>query len=257
MPLHQFKNVIITGASQGIGKELAENYAASGHNLVLLSRNTDAIKQLSESINSKYGKSFYKQCDVADYNSVKEGIEFAKSSLGSIDIAILNAGVGSPEWMSSFRSVEYKKIVAINTFGIAHCLEFLIPIMKAQGFGKIAGVTSLADVRGYAGSSAYTSSKGAASILLESARVELKQKNIKVITIRPGFVKSAMTDKNEFKMPFLMSAEKAAKIIAKGIEKNKSVIQFPFLTVMGTRVIKNLPNWIYDRAMRKVRPVKD
>jgi short-subunit dehydrogenase len=252
----QSKNVLITGASQGIGKAIAEEYSACGYSLVLLSRNIEAIQKMSDSINSKGGKCFCKQCDVADYNSVKEGIEFAHNSLGTIDIAVLNAGVGNPEWMSSFRSEEFKKVVVTNTFGIAHCLEFLIPVMKKQGYGKIAGVTSLSDVRGYAGSSSYCSSKAAASLLLESARVELKQLNIKVITIRPGFVKTAMTDKNEFKMPFLMSASKAARIIRKGIDKNKSVVQFPFLTVMATRIIKNLPNWLYDWGMRKSREIK-
>jgi short-subunit dehydrogenase len=251
------KNVVITGASQGIGKAITEEYASSGHNLVLLSRNVDAIKQLSEYINSKGGKCFCKRCDVSDYNSVEEGIEFAHTSLGTIDIAVLNAGIGSPEWISSFRSKEFKKVFETNTFGIAYCLEFLIPIMKAQSYGKIAGVTSLGDVRGYAGSSSYSASKSAASILLESARVELKSLNITVITIRPGFVKTAMTDKNEFKMPFLMSTEKAAKIIVKGIAQNKSIVQFPFLTVNATRIIKNLPNWFYDWLMVKVRPVKD
>jgi short-subunit dehydrogenase len=161
--------------------------------------------------------------------------------------------VESPEWMKHFRSEEYKKILSINAFGIAHALEFLIPIMKKQGYGTIAGVSSLADVRGYPGSSSYCSSKAAGSILLESARIELKPHNINVITVKPGFVKTAMTDKNEFYMPFLMSTEKAAKIIVRGINKRKSIVQFPFGTVMLTRLVKFVPNWIYDPVMRMGR----
>lgn len=248
------RNVLIYGASVGIGKALAFEFANAGYNLCLLSRNADAIKEHSDKINSAGGKCFYKQSDISIYEDVKGGIEFANSSLGSIDIAILNAGVGHPEWMKSFSSEGYKSIMKINAFGIAHSLEFLIPIMKKQGHGLIAGVTSMADVRGYVGSSAYTSSKAAASILLESARVELKESNITVTTIRPGFVKTAMTDKNEFKMPFLMSAEKAARIIRRGIEKKKTMIQFPFLTILGTRILKIMPNFIFDRVMRYVRP---
>ena len=166
----QYRNVLIIGASKGIGKALAEEYALHGYKLVLLSRNIEAIKKILEDLNSKGVKCYFKQCDVSDYDSVKSGIEFAKSSLDTIDIAIINAGIGSPEWMSSFRSSEFKRVIEINTFGIAHCLEFLIPIMRTQGYGKIAGVSSLSDVRGYAGSSSYSASKGAASILLESAR---------------------------------------------------------------------------------------
>ena len=252
----QYKNIVIIGASQGIGKALAEEYVSHGHNVVLLSRNVEAIKQIAESINSKAGKCYFKQCDVSDYNSVKDGIEFAKSSLDTIDIAIINAGMGQPEWMSSFRSSEFKRIAQTNTFGIAHCLEFLIPILKAQGYGKIAGVSSLSDVRGYAGSSSYSASKGAASILLESARVELKLLNIHVATVRPGFVKTELTEGNEFWMPFLMNPDKVARIIKRGIDRNKSVIQFPFFTVMATRIVKNLPNWIYDPLMRMGRKIK-
>ncbi len=250
------KNVLLIGASQGIGKALAQEFANNKYDLVLLSRNTDAIKAISDEITSKGCKCSFKGCDVSDYKQVKDGIEFAHQRLGAIDIAIINAGIGHPEWMSSFSSAGYREVIQTNAFGIANSLEFLIQIMKKQGHGKIAGVTSLADVRGYMGSAAYASSKAAASLLLESARVELKESNISVITVRPGFVKTAMTDKNEFKMPFMWSAEKAARKIRKGIERNKSIVQFPFPIVWATRIIKNLPNWIYDPLMRVSRPAK-
>jgi short-subunit dehydrogenase len=128
--------------------------------------------------------------------------------------------------------------------------------MKKQGHGTIAGVTTLADIRGYSGSSNYNASKAAASILLEAARVELKKYNIKVITIRPGFVKTAMTDKNEFKMPMLMQTDKAARLIRKGIEKGKSVVQFPLPVAAATKIIKIMPNWIFDWGMNIARPRK-
>jgi NAD(P)-dependent dehydrogenase (short-subunit alcohol dehydrogenase family) len=249
-------NVLIIGASQGIGKALAEAYLNAGANIVLLSRNTTAIEEICSVQLTAGQKSFYLKCDVADYDDVKSGISFAIEKLSTIDLAIINSGIGIPEWMESFRSEEYKKTFAVNAFGIAHALEFLIPIMKKQGYGTIAGVTSLADVRGYPGSSSYCSSKAAASVLLESARVELNPHNINIITIKPGFVKTAMTDKNEFYMPFLMSTEKAAKIILKGINKRKSIVQFPFGTVMLTRLVKFVPNWIYDPVMRMGRTNK-
>jgi short-subunit dehydrogenase len=249
-------NVVIIGASQGIGNALALEYARNNSELVLLSRNEEAIRKTSEEINSKGGKTFFRKCDVIIFEDVKEGIEFALSKLNSLDLVIINSGVGGPNWMDSFSSSDFVKTFEVNTFGIAYALEVLIPIMKKQGYGTIAGVTSLADIRGYGGSSSYSASKAAGSILLESARVELKKHNIRVITVRPGFVKTAMTDKNEFKMPLLMQPEKAAKIIRKKIEKGRSVVQFPWPIVMSTRLIKNLPNWIYDWGMNKARPVK-
>lgn len=247
------KNVLLIGASQGIGKAIALEFSHSGYNLCLLSKNADGLCKVTEDITSAGSICHSQVCDISDYYQVKSGIEFALKSLGSIDIAIINSGVGHPEWMSSFSSEGYKEIMSINAFGIAHALEFLIPIMRSQGYGKIAGVTSQADSRGFIGSSAYASSKAAASVMLESARVELKRFGISVITIRPGFVKTAMTDKNEFKMPFLQTTQSAAFVIRRGIEKNKSIVQFPFAIVWLNRLIKIMPNWLFDRLVRMGR----
>jgi len=248
-----YKNVIIAGASQGIGKALALEYASNGSDLVLLSRNKSAIESVADDITSLGGKAFFKKCDVTDITQVEESVNYSKKVLGTIDLAILNAGIGIPEWLGNFKSGDFKKVFETNVFGIAHFLEFLIPLMKEQGHGTIAGVSSLADVRGYGGSSSYCASKAAASIFLESARVELKKYNIDVITVKPGFVRTAMTAKNEFYMPFLIEPEKAAKIIRKGIEKKRSIVQFPFGTVMLSRIVKYLPNLIFDPAMRMGR----
>ncbi len=253
---NKFKNVVIFGASQGIGKALAMEFASDNSSLVLLSRNKNAIDELSKKITANGNTCYYQHCDITQMDDVVNGINYATEILGTIDLVIINSGVGGPNWMESFSSSQFISIFEVNTFGIANVLECIIPLMKKQGYGTIAGVTSLADIRGYGGSSSYSASKAAASILLESARVELKKVNIKVITIRPGFVKTAMTDKNEFKMPLLMQTDKAARIIKKGIEKGKSIVQFPFLIVMATRLIKILPNWIFDWAMAKARPVK-
>jgi short-subunit dehydrogenase len=253
---NNLKNVVIFGASQGIGRSLAEAYSAVGCKLVLLSRNEVQVKSLTEDISSKGGSCSCFVCDVTSPESVANGLKRAAGILGSIDLVIINSGVGGPNWMSSFSSRQFKETFDVNTFGIAHVLENIIPIMREQGYGTIAGVTSLADVRGYGGSSSYSASKAAASILLEAARVELKDENIKVITVRPGFVKTAMTDKNEFKMPFLLQPEDAARRIKKGIEKGRTIVQFPFPIVMATRIIKILPNWIYDWGMSLARPKK-
>ncbi len=255
MTTTKFKNVLIFGASRGIGKALALEYASLKSNLIIFSRNMYAIEGLSEDVTNLGCKAFYKKCDVSVQNDVKDAVDFALSKLKTIDLAIINAGVGNPEWMSTFKSEELKRIHEINVFGIAHSLEYLIPVMKAQGYGTIAGVTSLADIRGYPGSASYCSSKAAASVLLESARVELKKLNISVITIKPGFVKTDMTDKNEFFMPFLMETDKAARIIRRGIEKKKSIVQFPFFTVNLTRFVKFLPNFIYDPLIRIGRKI--
>lgn len=254
--MSKFKNVVILGVSQGIGKALAVEYSSLACSLVLLSKNEDQLNTLSKELNTSNKNVWAQKCDITDYDEVFAGIKFAEEKLGKIDLIIINSGVGGPTWMNKFSSKHFKDIFAVNTFGVAHVLEAALPVLRKQGYGTIAGVSSLGDVRGYGGSSSYSASKAAASILLEGARVELKKENIKVITIRPGFVKTAMTDKNEFKMPMLMQPDKAANIIRKGIAAGKSIVQFPLPIVMITRLIKILPNWIFDWAVNKARPEK-
>lgn len=250
-----YKNIFITGASRGIGRALAYEYAGLGCSVTICARTTDELKAVCDDINSGKGKCYYLTSDVTNFNDVSSAVNYAKDMMGSVDVAILNAGTGGPVWMNDFKSEEYIYTMGVNSFGIAHALEVLIPIMKKQGYGTIAGVSTLADIRGYTGSSSYNASKAAASILLESARVELKKYNINVITVRPGFVKTAMTDKNEFYMPMIMQPEKAAVKIRKGIEKGKSIVQFPWPLALATRMIKFIPNWLFDSVSRLARPV--
>jgi short-subunit dehydrogenase len=118
----------------------------------------------------------------------------------------------------------------------------------------IVGVSSLAESRGFPKSGFYNASKAAATLLLESLRVELKPHNVKVLIVKPGFVRTPMTDKNEFHMPFLMDVDKAAKIIIDGIKKEKRIIQFPLATVIGSKIVKIMPDWLFDFLMSKPLP---
>jgi len=248
-----FQRVVITGASSGIGKALAREFAASGSRLVLLSRNVDALEQLTGEIRGRGGECYFLPCDGSVKDDVRMGIVYALEQLGGIDLAVLNAGVGDPEWVARFDSERFKQTFAVNVFGIAHGLEFLVPLMLKQGGGVIAGVSSLADVRGYPGSAGYCASKAAASTLLESARVELRGTGVKIVTIRPGFVRTPMTDKNEFKMPFLWEPEKAARFIRKGLERGKRVVQFPLPIILMTRIVRDIPRWLYEMLAAKTR----
>ena len=254
--IRPIKNILITGATSGIGRALAYEYAQRGARMILLARRLDLLRQVTEELKIHGTDAEYVQCDVRVMDQMRSAISFAEEKLGSIDLAILNAGIGEPEWIREFKSEELKKVFEVNLFGIAHALELLIPIMRKQGFGIIAGVSSMSDNRGFPGSASYTASKAAATLLLESARVELKKYGIDVVTIRPGFVRSEMTAKNEFYMPLLMQTEKAARIIAQGIEKRKPLIQFPYRLVFLTEMIRLLPIRIFDYLSTMVRPGK-
>jgi short-subunit dehydrogenase len=129
---------------------------------------------------------------------------------------------------------------------LAYCMEILIPIMKRQGFGTIAGVSSLADARGFPGHAAYSASKSSATFILEAARSELAKFGINVITVKPGFVKSDMTADNKFFMPLLMETDDAAKIIVNGILSGKKRIGFPMPMVFLTYLVKILPSSVFE-----------
>ena len=239
------KVVLITGASSGIGYSLSKLLFKEGASVILIARRKELLLEL-KSFATDQNKVEVIESDVANTEEVKKVFEKTIEKFGRIDVAILNAGVSGRSPISDFKTSLAKKIFDVNVFGIINFLELLIPYFIEKRNGMIVGVSSLADARGYAQSGFYCSSKSAATKLLESVRVELKPHNIKVLTVKPGFVKTPMTDKNEFHMPFLMDVDKAAKIILKGIKKEKRIIQFPFPIVISSRLIRILPNFLFD-----------
>jgi short-subunit dehydrogenase len=242
------KNILITGASSGIGRELAIQLSERNCRLFLLARRKELLNQLAFELNNQNVFTF--QCDVSDRKNVASVFEKIRK-ISSIDAAILNAGLDK---RGPFENTELAdKILGVNIMGLIYCVEELLSDFKKRGEGIIAGVSSLAEVRGFPKSGFYCASKAAASIFLESIRIELKLYKIKVITIKPGFVKTPMTAKNKFFMPFLMDVEKAARIIIKGIEKEKKIIQFPFRLVVLAKLVKILPDSLFDFFSSKVK----
>ncbi|MFC2131287.1 SDR family NAD(P)-dependent oxidoreductase [Bacteroidota bacterium] len=246
-------NILITGASRGIGKALALEFAKYNAQLILIARDEQKLKESTELLKSKDISAFYKICDVTDKEQMKKSVDFAIDKIGSIDIAILNAGVAGSGYFENFDSDNLKKIFDVNVFGLANGMETLIPVMKKQGYGKIAGVSSLADSRGIPGNAAYCASKSATSFILEAARIELEKYGINIITIKPGFVKSDMTAQNTFYMPFLMETTVAAKIIVKGILSGKKRIAFPLPLVILSYLGKTIPAKLFEFFIKKWR----
>ena len=240
------KTILLTGASSGIGNALAKQLSKENCSLALLARRLDLLEKLSERIKDNVAVSEIYKCDVSNPDEVKNVFDEIINKFGKVDIAILNAGVGGRIGPKDYKADISQKIFDTNVQGITNFAELLLPDFIERREGAIVGVTSLADSRGYPGSGFYSASKIAATRLLESLRVDVKRYNIKVIIVKPGFVKTPMTDKNDFPMPFLMSTEKAAKIILKGIRKEKRIIQFPLPTVLGSKVIGVLPDFLFD-----------
>jgi short-subunit dehydrogenase len=239
------KNILLTGASSGIGFELAKKIAGEKCNLALLSRRIDIIEKLAAELSKTGSKVIAVKCDVCNKDEVVHAFEEVKRSFGNIDMAVLNSGVGNLVTVEEFNSDTAKHIFDVNIIGMIYCVEALLPDFIKNKTGMIVGVSSLADNRGFPKSGVYCASKAAASIFLESIRAELKKYSVKVLTVKPGFVKTPMTAGNPA-MPFLLNPDKAASIILSGIKKEKRIIQFPLPTVIGIKLINLLPDAIFD-----------
>jgi short-subunit dehydrogenase len=149
-----------------------------------------------------------------------------------------------------------EKTFNTNVLGAIYCIKQLLPEFISEKRGVIVGISSLGDGKGFPKSGFYSASKAAFTILLESLRIELKKYNIKVVTVKPGFVKTAMTDKNEFKMPFLMSVEEGSRIIVDGLKKDKRIIEFPWQTTIGAKVLRMIPTKWFEYLASKEPPPK-
>lgn len=219
---------------------MARELARRGYGLALLARRRDLLDQLAEELPDATPI----ECDVTDSAAVRQAV--ARS--GPFDVAIANAGVGMTGWAAKSVS-DAELMMRVNYFGMLHLFDAVIPSMMERRSGHFAGIASLAGLRGVPTSSGYSASKAAMQTFLEAARVELAPFGIRVTTVNPGFIATAMTEKNRFKMPFLMQAEPAARVIVQGIERGARVIEFPRPMSIAARLARMAPAWFYDRVV--------
>ncbi|MEO8991605.1 MAG: SDR family oxidoreductase [Nitrosospira sp.] len=250
MPL----NVIISGASSGLGSALARHYAGLGATLGLIARRADLLKTLAAELS---GASIY-VADVRDADAMEAAaLDFMRRH-GCPDIVIANAGIsrGTLTEYAEDRAV-FESILATNVIGMANLFQPFIAAMRTAGQGSLVGVASVAGYRGLPGSGAYSASKAAAISYLESLRVEMRGNGVAVITICPGYVATPMTANNPFRMPFLLTAEAAAEKIVRIIENKTLFAVIPWQMAIVARILKFLPNFLYDglfaNAPRKPR----
>lgn len=248
---------LITGASSGLGAALAPVFAADGDTVILTARREDRISALAQKIQASGGKAHAYPLDVTDREAVQRTFAQVAEDHGPIDLLIANAGVGDATPATRFDAGTLAWIFRVNILGVSYCLESVLPGMLERKSGQIVGISSLAGSRGIPGSAAYCASKSALTTLLESLRIELAPLGVTVTTICPGFVKSELTDRNRFKMPFLVETDVAARKMHAAIRAGKSEYAFPWQLALGVKAGKFLPNFIYDRALRGKQAVKD
>jgi len=248
------KTIFITGASSGIGAALAEYYAMPGNILFLSGRNHDRLQTISDQCIKRGAQVYQLQLDVTDQTACNEAIIKANQS-SKLDLVIANAGISGGTGQQDESDHQTREIMDINLNGVLNTVLPSIEVMKSNGQGQIAIMSSLASFKGLPSAPAYCASKAAVRTWGESLRGTLKKSNIKVSVITPGFVKSGITAVNKFPMPFLMESSKAAAIIGKGLKRNKARISFPkpmYLTVLFFAALPlYLSEFISDRLPNK------
>jgi NAD(P)-dependent dehydrogenase (short-subunit alcohol dehydrogenase family) len=246
--------VLVTGASSGIGRALAIEYARGGAKLALCARREAELEATAAEVRAAGGSAVVIPLDVADVDAVAEAVRRADHDLGSLDLVIANAGRGDTQLGTRLMWSDVGPVIDVNVRGAFATLVAAIPVMIAQQRGHLVGVTSLAGVRGLPTSAAYSASKAALSAFLESLRIDLAPAGIRVTDVQPGFVATPATEAATHPMPFLWPAERAARHVARGLERAPAMIAFPWPLVVATRVGRLLPAWIYDRAVRSQSP---
>lgn len=247
--------VFITGASSGIGYALARELAPKGYALALAARRKDLLDELCDEVRRLGGEALALGCDVGNQSQVRHSIAETVARFGRIDLAILSAGFSEPTRSVKFSAGQFERMLRTNLLGVAFCLEELIPLMLQQQGGMIAAVSSLAGDRGMPGSAGYCATKAALSALFDGMRVELRERGIRLVTIEPGYVLTPMTE-SFGKMPFLMQADEAARLILRRMEQGDRVIRFPLISSVVMKLIRMLPVTLFDKIAAKRRPVR-
>jgi hypothetical protein len=243
--------VVITGASSGIGEALARYYAAEGAVLGLISRRKASPALRCEIVSYPL--------DVTDEGALAAAAQDFVRRFGAPDLVIANAGIASGTEGADLRDVaKLRKMLEVNVAGLAATLAAFAPAMREAGRGTLAGVASVAGFRGLAGNGAYCASKAAAIKWMESLRAELHGSGVSVVCVCPGYIDTPMTQVNRFRMPFLLSADEAARRIARVIAARRRLAVIPWQMALVSVALRAMPGWLYDRlASRAPRKPRD
>lgn len=241
---------VITGASSGIGWELAKTLASQGCKVGLVARRREKLTALAEEVERAGGTAAAAPADVGDRAQTLAAIRDVAARLGPVDLLIANAGVGVPTLIEPMNVADVERTFRVNVFGLVYAIEAVLPEMLRRGQGHVAAVSSLAAYKGMPGESAYCASKAAVSTFMEGLRIRLRDRNIAVTTICPGFVRTPMTAVNKFKMPWLLDADEAARRIVRELARRRKVYNFPWPTTVLMKLTRWLPDWVLARAMQ-------
>jgi len=242
------KKIWITGASSGIGKALAEKFAAEGWKVAASARRKEILDKMSEHENI-----FSYPLDVTNQDQIKTSFEKIIEDFKGLDLCVFSSGTYDPKLEQEINIKQNKFVMETNFFGVLYCINAVENYFKNKRDGHISIVSSIAAYRGLPNSSGYGPSKAALTNLTESLYFDFKKYNVRISLVSPGFIKTPLTDKNEFPMPFIKSPEFAAEKVFKGLTESKAFeIHFPKALTILLKIFRVLPYKIYLFLIDKV-----
>jgi short-subunit dehydrogenase len=245
----------ITGASEGIGAALARRYAARGWTVGLVARRRELLENVARDLRAP---ACLYPVDVRDAASLRDAAHDFIAKAGVPEVVIANAGVSAGNLTEIGDDLEVCEwIFDVNVIGVARTLQPFVGPMREARRGRLVGIASVAGIRGMPGAGAYCSSKSAVITYLESLRVELRGTGVGVTTLLPGYIATSMTEKNPYPMPFMLSADEAARRFVRAIDDGRRQAIIPWQMALVGRVLRLLPPAVFDalfvRAGRKPR----
>lgn len=240
--------VWITGASSGIGLALAERMMRDGWVVAGSARSADALSELAR----KHDGRFYAYpLDVTDEAAAKEVVSRIREERGGLDMAVLAAGTHKPFEIEAFATETFRNLLGINLMGVVNCLAAVAPGFIVEKRGHIAVVSSVAGYGGLPTAAAYGATKAALNNMTASLKFDFDRHNVKLQLVCPGFVRTPLTDRNPFPMPFLMEPEDAADAFYRGLQSDRFEITFPKRFAIILKLLNALPYGLYFRLVAR------
>ena len=243
------KVIWITGASTGIGKALAIKFSQNGWKVAISARREVLLNEIVSENKNIFAFPF----DATDKDKCNSTFNLIKNKFDNIDLCVFSTGTWDPKKEKEIDVEQIENVMKINFFGTLNCIKAVESYFKTRGYGHISIVSSIAGYRGLPNSTGYGPSISALNNLAESLYFDFKRHGVRVSLISPGFIKTPMTDKNDFKMPFLKSPEFAAEKIYNGLVNSKSFeIDFPKQLTITLKLLKILPIKLYFKIVERM-----
>lgn len=234
-------HIIITGATSGIGNQLAKDYLLEGHHVYAVGRDDSALAEL-ESLGAETV-----DLDLMDRDKVIDAFE----KIEEVDLAICGAGMCEYLDMPNFDSASFMKVMSVNMGTLSHAIEGILPKLIASK-GRLVGIGSASAYVPFARAEAYGSSKAAIHYLMKTLQISLAPHDVSVSLVVPGFVETPMTKQNDFPMPFIQTTAQASKAIRDGIASGHDVIEFPKKLTLPLKVLGTLPDLLWQQVSEKI-----